>query len=313
MSTKYQRPAGVYAGASGLANRSKYQDDASATPKRAISSGKVDGDVNYVVDALNELDQALLDASLSGVVPGQSGNAGKVLTTDGSNLSWGGVTESAIADDAVTYAKMAHGTADSLLGYGSGGVPSTVTAGSNVTISGGVISVSVPSAVPSGVLAPYAGASAPSGWLLCDGSAVSRTTYADLFAAIGGVFGVGDGSTTFNVPDLRGRSVFGLDNMGGTDAGRLSVTNTLGGTGGAEKKSGSTDGYALTLSDIPPHTHSIQGTSGGSNGATTGQASASGSSGVQSGSVGGGAAHSHGISNFDVMPPYVLTNYIIKV
>lgn len=309
MSTKYQRPAGVYAGASGLANRSKYQDDASATPKRAISSGKVDGDVNYVVDALNELDQALLDASLSGTVPGQSGNAGKVLTTNGTTLSWG----DALSDDAVTLAKMAHGTADTLLGYGSGGVPSAVTAGSNVTISSGVISVAIPAAVPSGVLAPFAGASAPTGWLLCDGSAVSRTTYAGLFSAIGSAFGAGDGSTTFNVPDLRGRSVFGLDNMGGTDAGRLSVTNTLGGTGGAEKKTASTDGHTLTLTEIPAHTHGMQGTSGGTNGATSAQPSPVSGSGLQTASAGGGAAHSHGITNFDVMPPYVLMNYIIKV
>jgi microcystin-dependent protein len=56
-----------------------------------------------------------------------------------------------------------------------------------------------------GVLMPYAGATAPSGYLLCDGAAVSRTIYAALFTAIGTAYGAGDGSTTFNVPDLRGR------------------------------------------------------------------------------------------------------------
>jgi microcystin-dependent protein len=56
---------------------------------------------------------------------------------------------------------------------------------------------------PVGMLSPYGGTSAPSGWLLCDGSAVSRTTYSDLFGVIGTTYGVGDGSTTFNLPDMR--------------------------------------------------------------------------------------------------------------
>ena len=63
---------------------------------------------------------------------------------------------------------------------------------------------------PSGMVSPYAGNSAPSGWLLCDGSAVSRTTYATLFSVVSTTFGSGDGSTTFNVPDLRSRSVVGV-------------------------------------------------------------------------------------------------------
>ena len=75
--------------------------------------------------------------------------------------------------------------------------------------------------VPAGCVMPYAGATAPDGWLLCHGQAVSRTTYADLFGAIGTAYGPGDGSTTFNLPDLRGRVAAGRDDMGGTDAGRL--------------------------------------------------------------------------------------------
>lgn len=63
--------------------------------------------------------------------------------------------------------------------------------------------------IPAGATMQYAGASAPAGWLLCSGQAVSRTTYAGLFAAIGSAFGAGDGSTTFNLPDLRGRSPLG--------------------------------------------------------------------------------------------------------
>lgn len=88
--------------------------------------------------------------------------------------------------------------------------------------------------IPVGSLTAYAGSTAPTGWLLCYGQAVSRTTYAALYSAIGTTYGSGDGSTTFNLPDLRGRVVAGLDDMGGTDAGRLDLANTLGITGGAQ-------------------------------------------------------------------------------
>lgn len=78
----------------------------------------------------------------------------------------------------------------------------------------------VQNAVPAGVVLPYAGPVPPAGWLLCDGSNVSRTTYAKLFAAVGTTYGVGDGSTTFKLPDLRGEFVRGLDQGRGVDAGR---------------------------------------------------------------------------------------------
>lgn len=86
--------------------------------------------------------------------------------------------------------------------------------------------------IPVGGVQAFAGSSAPTGWLLCYGQAVSRTTYAALYAVIGTTYGTGNGSTTFNLPDLRGRTVAGLDNMGGTDAGRLDMANTLGTAGG---------------------------------------------------------------------------------
>jgi microcystin-dependent protein len=93
---------------------------------------------------------------------------------------------------------------------------------------------------------PFAGSSAPSGWLLCDGTGVSTTTYADLFAVIGYTYG-GSGSL-FALPDLRGRVPVGLDNMGGTDALRLDVTNTLGGSGGTQT-------HQLSTAEMPVHTH----------------------------------------------------------
>lgn len=82
---------------------------------------------------------------------------------------------------------------------------------------------------PSGTVVDFAGSAIPTGWLECDGTAVNRTTYADLFAAIGTTWGVGDGSTTFNVPDLRRRTTVGA---GGSGTGTLG--NALGNLGGAE-------------------------------------------------------------------------------
>ncbi len=80
---------------------------------------------------------------------------------------------------------------------------------------------------PVGIVLPYAGHAAPDGWFLCDGQAVSRTTYAKLFTVIGEHFGVGDGSTTFNVPELSGRSVAGVDDMGTSTTTRKFLNNTL--------------------------------------------------------------------------------------
>jgi microcystin-dependent protein len=73
---------------------------------------------------------------------------------------------------------------------------------------------------PPGAVMAFARSSVPTGWLKCNGAAVSRTTYADLFAAIGTTYGAGDGSTTFNLPDLRGEFIRGFDDGRGVDAGR---------------------------------------------------------------------------------------------
>ena len=107
-----------------------------------------------------------------------------------------------------------------------------------------------------GVVLPFAGAAAPNGWLLCHGQAVSRATYAHLFAVIGTTYGAGDGSSTFNLPDLRGRVAAGKDNMGGTAASRLTAGAsgingaTLGAAGGAET-------HVLTAPQMPLHSHGV--------------------------------------------------------
>lgn len=90
--------------------------------------------------------------------------------------------------------------------------------------------------VPPGTVLFYAVATAPEGWLNANGAAVSRTTYARLFDIIGTTFGVGDGSTTFNLPDVTGRTIFGKEASATrlTSAGSSIVGSTLGATGGAE-------------------------------------------------------------------------------
>jgi len=91
-------------------------------------------------------------------------------------------------------------------------------------------------AVPAGCIMPFAGpvANIPAGWMLCDGTAISRSTYANLYNVIGVAWGTGDGSTTFNLPDLRGmflRGVAGTDTVGDPDAGTR-LANAHGGNSG---------------------------------------------------------------------------------
>jgi microcystin-dependent protein len=79
---------------------------------------------------------------------------------------------------------------------------------------------SVVNVQPAGMVSMFGNSTVPTGWLQCNGAAVSRTTYSDLFANIGTTFGVGDGSTTFNLPELRGEFIRGWDNSRGVDSGR---------------------------------------------------------------------------------------------
>ena len=164
------------------------------------------------------------------------------------------------------------------------------------------------SAFSSGMLMPYAGATAPTGWLLCYGQAISRTTYADLFATVGVTYGNGDGSTTFNLPDLRGRTIAGKDNMGGTSADRLTDQSggldgdVLGDTGGAET-------HTLVEAELPSHTHENQFNVGSINSnyasGITGIFTTGAGSGIDTRATGSGGAHNN------VQPTIILT-YIIK-
>lgn len=149
--------------------------------------------------------------------------------------------------------------------------------------------------LPIGSVLPYPSSTVPDNWLLCDGRAVSRTTYSQLFNIIGTTFGVGDGSTTFNLPNMKGKIPVGYDSSQ-TDF------NSIGKTGGEKT-------HILTVDELAPHNHGVKvkmNASGFGDGYLT---SASGydytTSNSPVNSTGGGQAHNN-------LQPYIVQNYIIK-
>lgn len=172
--------------------------------------------------------------------------------------------------------------------------------GTNFVVDGGVAySAAV---IPTGTILDYAGTSAPSGYLLCYGQAVSRTTYADLFSLVGTAFGSGDGSTTFNIPDCRGRAKVGLDNLGGSSANRITSANadSLNNTGFGSETDAGTNGTSgattLTTSQVPNLAVPIgtNSVSVGGGGTFYGPAGVGGnSSSSLSTNTGGGGSHTH--------------------
>ena len=113
--------------------------------------------------------------------------------------------------------------------------------------------------VPVGFIAYIAGSATPTGYLKANGAAVSRTTYADLFAAIGTTYGAGNGSTTFNLPDLRGEFIRGWDDGRGIDSGRVLGSGQLDAFQGHWHRLADLGGDTVAISDNP------NGGSGGSN------------------------------------------------
>lgn len=152
---------------------------------------------------------------------------------------------------------------------------------------------------PVGAILPYGGSTAPQDWLICDGRAISRTTYAELFAIIGTSYGSGDGSTTFNLPNLKGKVPVGLNSSD-------TSFNTLGKTGGEKT-------HTLTINEIPSHNHQIKtnnddfnNSSGGGNYGTTHDGTTNWyNTDWYTESAGGGQAHNN-------LQPYITVNYVIK-
>ena len=132
----------------------------------------------------------------------------------------------------------------------------------------------------------YSGTVAPSGWLIADGSAVNRTTYSDLFSLIGTAFGVGNGTTTFNIPDLRDKFPIGV-----------SETKARASTGGEAA-------HTLSVAELAVHRHTTH-TIVRSEGTTANITMGGGNFSTDGGYAGSGNAHNN-------IPPYVALNYIVK-
>lgn len=178
--------------------------------------------------------------------------------------------------------------------------------------------------VPSGSVLPFAGSSAPTGYLLCDGSAVSRSTYSALYAVIGVTHGQGDNSTTFNLPDYRGRFMRGVDGAQGRDPDRASRTAMATG-GNTGDNVGSIQGHSFQththIQDAHAHAYvkgpidgssasnGIMGANYGGSPATMSGAILSNTATNQNASATG--THAQASSN-ETRPVNVYVNYIIK-
>lgn len=161
--------------------------------------------------------------------------------------------------------------------------------------------------IPVGIVLAYGSSNAPNGWLNCQGQAVYRGDYPDLFAVIGTTYGVGDGSTTFNLPNLSGRVVVGQGSGDGL------TSRAMGSMSGVET-------HALNVNEMPSHTHTSNAV-----GSTLGLMTADGQNTAGAGldasavepnlfaapaalsidSAGSGAAHNN-------MQPFTVLNYIIR-
>lgn len=153
--------------------------------------------------------------------------------------------------------------------------------------SGGTVS----DTLPIGAVISYGGLNAPSNWLICDGSAISRTEYAELYSVLGTIYGAGDGSNTFNLPDLRDKFILGAGN-----------NHISGETGGEEE-------HTLTVNEMPSHIHDfrVNQNQGGNNAAAqmTWGTGYYGMNGSVVFPTGGDQPHNN-------MPPYQTTVFIIK-
>jgi microcystin-dependent protein len=287
-----------------MAAVAKWRDDISGTITTGGSSTAYTVATNSVYDTLAHLDGAMI-----AFVPHATSGATVTLSVDGLGaqpLRSAPSTElpaGVLVQGTPYVATYYNATAEFIL-QGFTGNPY------NVPIGGGM-PFFLPTAPNSSFVFPF-------------GQAISRTTYSVLLASMSTTFGAGDGSTTFNLPDLRGRVLAGKDDMGGSAASRLTATYfgtsaaALGAVGGGES-------HALTTAEMPAHSHGVTDsghTHGGANtipgsdtSATIGGINVSGSriatiptatTGISIDNAGGGGAHA-------IVQPTIIVNYILRI
>ena len=158
-----------------------------------------------------------------------------------------------------------------------------------------------------GVIKLFSGSTAPDGWMICDGSAISRTTYSTLFSLIGTTYGSGDGSTTFNIPNLKGKTVVGIDEDD-TDF------DTLGETGGSKTHQHNTSLFSKDVNGAGGDVMiNWNGSQYGLDRSGTTVASGAWGNVSASGNAGSKTGYPYKTSEDSSLQPYIVLNYIIKV
>jgi microcystin-dependent protein len=254
-----------------------------------LNSGLVKASsVGLLSNAAKGVDHDIPMVGANGSVAGQAGIAPQPAATDNSKFlrgdgTWAAASVVASLNDLTDVDTTGVATNNVLAYNGTNWIPQAVSG----------------SGVPTGSGMPFFGSSAPSGWLLCDGSAVSRSTHSALFGIIGTSYGPGDGSTTFNLPDMRGRVAVGAGQ--GSGLTNRSLASSFG-----------EENHQLTTGELPAHNHSL-----GSNAPyrlsynhpNGGSDSGGGSSSIHNLSTtlntGSNQAHNN-------MQPGLVANYIIK-
>jgi microcystin-dependent protein len=304
--------------------------DARLSDSRAPTDGSVtDAKIATTLSA-NKITGTAITAADTGTVTntmlaGSIANAKLVnssVTVAGQTVSLGG--SASVSLDNLSDVVIATPASDQVLKYdgtnwvnaaspgGGGGTVTSISAGTGLSASpsspittSGTLNVTDVALNPTGMITAYGGTTAPSGWVICNGGAYSRTTYAALFAVIGTSYGVGDGSTTFNVPDMRGRFPVGADGGAeftgnGTSGGNKTHSHTLSNAGYAK---GSRRNNAFVYEEVSPVTswtsvNEIVGTGGAASFARTTAIGLGGSTDATTGA--------------QSLPPYLTHRFIIK-